>query len=374
MSTPTYLQQLDIFVSSPNDVPDERQAVIRAIDRLNALHHINHTYRLRALTYEDIVPPESGAPAQAIVDRYMQATSCYLFICILWSRIGTPFTHPDGRQFPSGTVYEFTSAYTALQQHGWPRILLYRRTDPNPAADPDQQHQVEAFFQQIERGKSLAGIYKPYSYDDHAFEEMIFRHIEHILSQYPPKGTAMPANAQPSSESESYHVTAGDHGTAVGRVDGDFVQAHHVQIDRRTYYGDSPEIKLLKTKIEDLQEQIAQKSEALKEARFHDQVQANIHRDRSGQISPNTIIAIVGVLVGAGLAAAIEPLLGIIAAIVLGIGAVLWLQNQPASAPPPAPRATAIEADIQQAQHQLQTQQAELKRLRQMAADEQHIP
>src|SRR5258706_15072590 len=95
LSTP-FLRRVDIFISSPSDVAAERKIVLGVIEKLNRLAYIKTKYVLNPLAYEHEVPPESGAPAQIIVDRYMgEPKDCYLVICILWVRMGTPFIHPE---------------------------------------------------------------------------------------------------------------------------------------------------------------------------------------------------------------------------------------------------------------------------------------
>jgi hypothetical protein len=81
---------------------------------------------------------------------------------MLWARVGSPFRDMNGIEHPSGTLYEYTTAYEAAATKGAPVILLYRKTaPPPPAADPDQQQQVAAFFRRFEGVDSdLKGIYK----------------------------------------------------------------------------------------------------------------------------------------------------------------------------------------------------------------------
>jgi hypothetical protein len=107
---------------------------------------------------------------------------------MLWSRIGTPFTDPEnGQAFDSGTAYEFEKAYDAHTLHGLPFILLYRKTALSTTIDPDQQLKVDAFFKRFTQpDSSFKGYFKTYESVE-AFEDMIFEHIEHILTEHPPE-------------------------------------------------------------------------------------------------------------------------------------------------------------------------------------------
>ena len=190
----TFVQKLDIFISSPSDVNPEREIILRVIEKLNRNPFIRKRYYLNPLAYEREVPPDGGQPAQIIVDRYMgEAKDSYLVICLLWSRMGTPFKHPITEQeFQSGTEYEYVSAYNQKIVMGKPHLLLYRKIAENPNADPDQNKKVADFFKRFEGADAeLKGLYKPYA-TPKEFEEMLYEHILVILSEHPPQESYTP--------------------------------------------------------------------------------------------------------------------------------------------------------------------------------------
>jgi hypothetical protein len=117
------LRKLDIFISSPSDVQEERRIAIRVINRLNNLPQIARRFVLKPLAYEKIVPAAVGESPQNIVDRYMmEASKADIYICILWQRFGTPLVDDQGLRDLSR--YEFLNAYRANQKTGKPRMLL----------------------------------------------------------------------------------------------------------------------------------------------------------------------------------------------------------------------------------------------------------
>ena len=183
----TTLKRLDIFVSSPGNLNAERKIISRVVTRLNKLAHIRDRYSLNPLNYNELVPPESGGRPQDIVDRYLEIEKCYLLICMMWSRMGTPIHDAEtGEDFPSGTVYEFTKAYQLNQERGLPRILVYRKVADDPKADPKQQKLVEAFFKRFEGADAeFKGLYQQFK-SSAEFEDLIFGHIDNILAKYPP--------------------------------------------------------------------------------------------------------------------------------------------------------------------------------------------
>lgn len=180
------VRRVPIFISSPSDLLAERAAVGRVLEKLNQLSAIKALYHLEPLLYEYEVLPEQGDFAQMIVDRYMQVQDCYLVICMLWARMGTPFVHPrTGEAFQSGTEYEFNTAYQANLASGKPYLFLYRKTAPAPQADADQKAKVDSFFRQFEGAKPrFKGLYKSFE-NTSDFEAMLFHHIEKLLSKYP---------------------------------------------------------------------------------------------------------------------------------------------------------------------------------------------
>lgn len=178
--------QIDIFVSSPGDLMDERGAVQLVVERLNRI-----TFRDECLLvparYEMDVPPEVGDKAQFIVDNYMKVQKSHILICMLWARMGTPFTDPkSGTQYESGTYYEFLMGYEHLRQHQNPRILLYRKVDENAAADAEQKQKVDEFFSQFvgeSTESKFEGIFSEFS-QLQDFIDAIEAHLHQVVRKY----------------------------------------------------------------------------------------------------------------------------------------------------------------------------------------------
>src|SRR6266568_4910285 len=180
------LRKIDVFISSPSDVSEERHMVKRVIERCNRLHSTAERYVLRPLAYEESAPAEVGQRPQTIVDHHMmKAGSSDLFICIFGHRMGTPVTLEEtGERFQSGTEYEFVDAYRHNQKHGKPYILMYRGLKPfPPETDPEQLRAVEAFFKRFEgEHAEFKGLYKTYRSSEE-FEDMLFHDIDTAISK-----------------------------------------------------------------------------------------------------------------------------------------------------------------------------------------------
>jgi len=185
-TTEKTLQRLDIFISSPGDVHEERQIAIRVINRFNQMEFIADRYVLRPLAYEERVPAAVGQRPQTTVDRYMmEAGKSDIFICILCHRMGTPVIHEQtGEQFESGTEYEFIDAYRTNQKFGKPYILLYRCSKPtSPDTDQEQFSRVNSFFKRFHgQDAEYHGIYKTYQ-GSKDFEEMLFHDLDLLISK-----------------------------------------------------------------------------------------------------------------------------------------------------------------------------------------------
>ncbi|HKH46319.1 MAG TPA: DUF4062 domain-containing protein [Thermoanaerobaculia bacterium] len=117
------LTPIRIFVSSPGDVPAERQAIKEVARRLNDTLAKSQGFILDVLTWEDRVIPFAGKRPQEVVNE--QIGPYDLFIGIMWSRFGTPT-----ERFGSGTEEEFRLAYEWWTQKGKPKILFYFCSTP----------------------------------------------------------------------------------------------------------------------------------------------------------------------------------------------------------------------------------------------------
>lgn len=179
--------RVDIFVSSPSDLLEERKIIRRVIEKLNR-SSLRDSYFLMPLLYEDEVPPEIGEEAQVIVDRYMEVKNSYILISLLWTRMGTPFTIIEtNERYESGTQYEILKGYENFQINGQPHILLYKKEKDNPSADPLQKEKVEKFFSDfIGDPPKIKGLFAKFN-DAIEFEEKIEDHLFKLLKSYPPQ-------------------------------------------------------------------------------------------------------------------------------------------------------------------------------------------
>ncbi len=160
---------LEIFVSSPGDLAEERRAVAEIIGRLARAPHISQRgYSLRAHLYEDVVPPVlANGPQDAINAFMMDPSRCDVLVCLLGDRLGTQMKDPrhSTETYVSGTVYEATTA-SESRKRPKPQVLIYYRRTPRDGCVAADRRDVDNFVAGIRGGVGpLRGI-APLPFDD----------------------------------------------------------------------------------------------------------------------------------------------------------------------------------------------------------------
>jgi hypothetical protein len=145
-------KKLRIFLSSPGDVAEERALASELIEARMRKHPLVRIhFDLELVRWDDPerpTPMEATASPQVSVDRFMgKPSDCDIVICVLWSRIGSPFVC-EGRLWESGTAYELADAFEAKSK---PDVFIFRCTRRiDPRRDP-QLPELEAFLKEEQR-------------------------------------------------------------------------------------------------------------------------------------------------------------------------------------------------------------------------------
>jgi WD40 repeat protein len=121
-----------IFISSPNDVKEERDAARLVIDNLQQRYA---DVKLETVFWEDL-PLPATASFQESIDFLLKKKPIDIAIFVLWARLGTPLgpqvSRADGSRYRSGTEREFDLMLAAYEQSGEkkrPIIFAYTRED-----------------------------------------------------------------------------------------------------------------------------------------------------------------------------------------------------------------------------------------------------
>ena len=141
---------IKVFVASPSDVVEERNALAKLIADINdVLAYLapEKSLTLELVRYETHSYPDIGAP-QDVINREIPV-DYDIFIGVMWKRMGTP-TATD----PSGTVEEFHRACARRKQGSLPRIMFYFCDEhipiPEGEDDLDQLKQVIKFRKELD--------------------------------------------------------------------------------------------------------------------------------------------------------------------------------------------------------------------------------
>jgi hypothetical protein len=116
-------ETLRVFIASPSDLTEERQAATEAVNDWNAQHAIAELVVLLPVKWETHSAPQAGdRPQEAINKQLVQG--CDVLIGMFWTRIGTNTGIAD-----SGTVEEIDQFVGAKK----PTMLYFssRPIDPN---------------------------------------------------------------------------------------------------------------------------------------------------------------------------------------------------------------------------------------------------
>ncbi|MDX2136857.1 MAG: DUF4062 domain-containing protein [Chloroflexota bacterium] len=317
------VQRVKIFVSSPSDLAAERQAIVRAIERLNRQASIRERFVLDVLLYEHEAVPLQARGAQSVVDTFMDVRTSYAVICLFWSRMGTSFTH-QGESYRSGTEYEFLTAYREHEKtNAAPYVLLYRKTAPPPAnADPTQQAEVNAFFRQFDSPNArFRGLRKSFETTGQ-IEQMIYEHLDKLIAKYPPSPIDNLATEATQNDSlPSLRVSVGGDNVVRGtQIIGNTVQA--------TVVSEDPALKRVENDIRKLEQQGAQMDRALGESQRKLQNLRARRSNRTPQQSGETLVLwLLLIGISAGFFIFNSPLSPFVAAGALVAG-VIWTQRR----------------------------------------------
>lgn len=129
---------LKIFIASPNDVTEEREALARLVRDINdvlAFLAPESGLTLELVRYETHTSPDIGSP-QEVINRQI-APDYDIFVGVMWRRTGTPTAREA-----SGTIEEFWRAYERRKQGHLPRIMFYFCDQPIAIPDSAELEQL----------------------------------------------------------------------------------------------------------------------------------------------------------------------------------------------------------------------------------------
>lgn len=175
------LQLIKIFLASPGDVIEERNAVEQVVETVNRNLGMEKRIRLETIRWEKDTYPLLGSDAQNIVNQQIAGMTGYdLFIGIMWNRFGRPTPRAG-----SGTEEEFDRALESFKTNGRPEIMFYFNQAPaniNTLQDIEQKRKVIEFRSKLQNEDLIA----EYS-DLQEFKDLLRNHLEMWLINRSPQ-------------------------------------------------------------------------------------------------------------------------------------------------------------------------------------------
>jgi hypothetical protein len=214
---------LRVFLASPGDVPQEREALPRVVDEFNVTIGPLSDCRLEAIRWETHATPDAGR-AQAVLND--QLSDYDIFIGIMWRRFGTP-TGVAG----SGTEEEYRIAFQRWRTNPELVLMFYfceAPFYPRSVDELEQMKHVLSFRRELE-GQALT-----WTYDTSIiFEAEIRKHLSvRIPRLLQDKRTTPRSRAKPIDESVRALVDLWD------RMSPDLQRAFNVAYNENRLAGD----------------------------------------------------------------------------------------------------------------------------------------
>jgi hypothetical protein len=116
-------QTYRVFIASPSDMTEEREAATEAINDWNAQHAFAESAVLLPVKWETHAKPQSGVRPQEAINRQL-VRDCDILVGMFWTNIGASSSVAE-----SGTVEEIDQ----FVDSGKPALLYFssRPIDPN---------------------------------------------------------------------------------------------------------------------------------------------------------------------------------------------------------------------------------------------------
>lgn len=199
------IREFRIFLSSPGDVNDERDTAQRIVHELNNDPEFRESFHLILYRWDDpavVLPMPADETPQRSVDVYMiKPSACDLVVVLFWSRMGSKLIM-DGREYLSGTHYEYLDGLEGRKTDRRTQVWLYRKMEkvhidldaPDFDARKQQYDRVRQFFAGFrdDEGRFKGGVNEFPTADGKLFPELFASQLKtylrrlHTIPEPPP--------------------------------------------------------------------------------------------------------------------------------------------------------------------------------------------
>lgn len=177
---------LNVFISSPSDVVEDRDTVEEIIEEVSKTLSSKVGVRLVPLRWETDVTPNIGSDPQNVINAAVGG-NYDVFVGIMGARFGDPTP-----RFGSGTEEEFTQAYEKhIAEPNSLRVVFYFKDTPQQLSkiDPKQLLAVQEFKTKL----STKGVlYSSYTSKEE-FQRFLRLHLSEVLLTWHSKSGGLPA-------------------------------------------------------------------------------------------------------------------------------------------------------------------------------------
>ncbi len=171
---------ITVFVASPSDVKDERNALESVISELNKTWSKNLNLRLDLVKWETDIYPSFGSYPQDVINT--QINDDYdIFIAIFWGKIGSPTP-----EYESGTLEEFDRAYKRHKENSESiDLMIYFKDQPIQPSKIDAEQLIKINNLQKKLGDK-GGLYCTFE-DIKNFESLLRTHLSKVAQKWSAK-------------------------------------------------------------------------------------------------------------------------------------------------------------------------------------------
>ena len=158
MFNSSFYNSMKIFIASPSDVKNERQAVDEIITEVDRVCRSTMGLRLECLRWEDLPPMTPTIEDGQIQDVIIRdlVSRCHVFILILNKRYGTV----TAGQTESNTEREINVVMNMIEKKKSVMLLTYFRQIPKNADPGEQENKVQELKKRLEKRELFYQVYK----------------------------------------------------------------------------------------------------------------------------------------------------------------------------------------------------------------------
>jgi hypothetical protein len=210
-----------VFLASPGDLKEERQAAKAAVDEFNKVWAETSGYHVELIGWEDTVS-QFGRP-QGLINQDL--VRCELFIGMLWKRWGT--LPSVGGPFTSGFEEEYEISLRGRETLGRPELSLFFKKVPAESLDDpgNELDKVLKFRNKIIAEKKI--LFEEFK-DPHQLEARIRGRIASYVQRLQADEAARLANesqSQPAATTTSLASLSSKHETVLSTEGATFLRA-----------------------------------------------------------------------------------------------------------------------------------------------------